>query len=143
MNSHATSEFFESYRAAFGRFESAAVAEHFAFPLQITGEGREVEVTSIQDRSTWIESLDRLLEMYLAIGVADASIVELEQRELSPRLRTALVRWLLRDGKGETLYEFSAAYTLAQVGSSLRVTAIAHNEVPRYRECLQRLRSRP
>jgi hypothetical protein len=34
------------------------------------------------------------------------------------------------------LYTFEAAYTLAQIDGALRITALAHNELPRLQECL-------
>jgi hypothetical protein len=41
------------------------------------------------------------------------------------------VHWALVDGADARIYEFDAAYTLADLGEGLRVTAIAHNETPR------------
>jgi hypothetical protein len=37
--------------------------------------------------------------------------------------------------------EFDAARTLARIGGALRIAAPAHNEIPRYRECLARLQA--
>jgi hypothetical protein len=40
---------------------------------------------------------------------------------------------------GHVLYAFHATYTLARVADSLQISAIAHDELPRYRACLARL----
>jgi hypothetical protein len=81
--------------------------------------------------------------MYRAIGFRSTRVAHLEAAELSPRLFQALVHWTLHDGNGGSLYAFDATYTLAQAGDVLRITALAHNEVSRYRQCLARLRSAP
>jgi hypothetical protein len=133
--------FFESYRRAFERFDASAIADHFVFPGHITADSKEIGLTSVTDRPAWIGQLDRLLGMYRAIDVASARVVELMITELSPRLFQAIVHWALDDRAGRRLYDFEAAYTLAEVGDALRITAIAHNEIPRYRECVARLRA--
>jgi hypothetical protein len=52
------------------------------------------------------------------------------------------VHWALYDDAGRVLYAFEAAYTLASIDGALRISAIAHNEIPRYRECLSQIASR-
>jgi len=45
-----------------------------------------------------------------------------------------------RSGKsGAPLYEFDAMYTLARHSDIFRITAVAHNEIARYRRCLAEL----
>ena len=39
--------FFESYRLAFERLDASAIAEHFAYPIHITSEAREISFISI------------------------------------------------------------------------------------------------
>jgi hypothetical protein len=51
------------------------------------------------------------------------------------------VRWALHDKAARLLYEFDAMYTLARHTELFRITAIAHNEIPHYRNCLSRLRA--
>ncbi len=79
--------------------------------------------------------------MYRAIGFGSARVLRLAPVELSPRLVQVMVHWALHDGIGRILYDFQALYTLVRIGDTLRIAAIAHNEIPRYRECLARLRS--
>ena len=134
--------FLESYRQAFERFDTSAIADHFAFPGHATADSSEIGLTPITDRGAWIGQLDRLLAMYRAIDVASARILELSVTELSPRLFQAVVHWGLDDRAARRLYDFQAAYTLAEIGNALRITAIAHNEIPRYRACVARLVSK-
>src|SRR6266581_3874525 len=42
---------------------------------------------------------------------------------------------------GEALYDFKAAYTLAETRPGLRIAAIAHNQIPRLLECIARRQS--
>jgi hypothetical protein len=136
----AIAAFFESYRSAFERFDSAAVADHFAFPCHVTGDGDPVTLSPVGDKQLWIGQLERLLGMHRAVGVTSARLAGLEVSELSPRLYQAAVHWKLFDASGRPLYGFEAVYTLAIVEGGLRVAAIAHNEMPRYRECVARLK---
>jgi hypothetical protein len=133
-------DFFDSYRRAFERFDTPTISEHFAFPLHITADSDEINVTSIPDEAAWIRQLERLLGMYRAIGVTSAQVIRVDVTQISPRLCHATVRWVLNDAAGTELYDFEAAYTLARFGDALKITAIAHNEIPRYRKCLARVR---
>jgi hypothetical protein len=133
--------FLESYRQAFERYDANAIAQHFAFPCHIASDSSDVSLASVADRQEWIARLEQLLTMYRAIDVGSASILERMVTELSVHLCQAVVHWALADGGGRSLYEFEAAYTLVQTDGGLRIAAIAHNELPRYRTCLARLRA--
>src|SRR5512145_2834596 len=133
--------FFDSYLQAFERFDVAAIAGHFAFPGHVTADSGDVSITAVADERTWLGQLERLLAMYRGIDVASAKIMNLDATALSPRLFQAVVKWRLHDRSGATLYEFDAAYTLVLSGDVLKIAAIAHNEMPRYRECVARLRA--
>lgn len=141
MDTHDVAAFFESYRHAFRALDAAAIADHFAYPLHVTGEAREIGITAVGERSAWTDQLRHLLGMYREVGFADARFDLLDLAALTPRLGSARLRWTLRDGAGDALYDFSAVYTLARTGEGIRITAIAHDEIPRYRACLQRLRA--
>jgi len=101
----------------------------------------EVAVTSLPSRDTWAPQLERLVGAYRMIGARSAQVLQLQSIELSERLTQATVRWRLLDGAGRTLYDFDAAYTLADLGRRTRITAIAHNETARLRACVERQRS--
>ena len=133
--------FFESYRAAFADGDVAVILGHFAFPCHITSEAREVTLTPIASHEDGARMVGQLLAMYRDVGVTAARVLELDAIEVSPRLLVALVHWSLDDATGARVYAFEASYTLASFDDGLRITAIAHNEVLRYRECLARNRS--
>lgn len=142
-NQTTATTFFESYSAAFERADVASIVDHFAFPCHITSEATEVTLTPIASPDGGLRMVEQLLGMYRVVGVSSARVLDLAASEVSPRLVQALVHWALYDDAGELLYAFEAAYILARIDGSLRVSAIAHNEIPRYRECLARITSRP
>jgi hypothetical protein len=131
--------FFESYRAAFERFDAPAIADHFAYPSHVTSDTGEIVLMAVAGRQDWIAQVERLIGMYRAIKVSSARVLDLVTTELSPRLIQARIHWALHDGAGRDLYDFDAIYTLASINGALRITAISHNEIPRYRACLARL----
>jgi hypothetical protein len=131
--------FFQSYRAAFERSDVVAVAGHFAYPSHVTGDADEVVLMPVATEDEWIRSIEQLLDTYRRIGFASARVVELTAIEISQRLHQAVVRWELHDAGGDVLYRFEAAYTLAEMDGALRITALAHNELPGLRSRLARL----
>ena len=125
--------FFEAYRAAFEAFDVTAIADLFAYPCQITGDSDEVAVATVPGREVWVPTLERLVAAYRAMGVGSAERLQSDVTELSPRLAQATVHWRLLDGEGRRIYDFEAAYTLADLGHGLQIAALAHNEPPRLR----------
>jgi hypothetical protein len=135
----AVQAFFDSYRTAFERSDARAIAGHFAYPCQLTSDADEIVLASVASQEQWIGMIEQLVGSYRRIGVSSARIVEFAATQLSPRLHHAVVRWLLHDGDGNVLYGFDAAYTLAEIGDELRITALAHNELPQLRTYLASL----
>jgi hypothetical protein len=133
--------FFESYRLAFERLDTSAIADHFAYPSHITSDTGEIVLSPVVTKPDWIPQIEQLLAMYRAIGLTSARILNLALTELSPRLVQAVVDWALQDDTGSLLYSFQAAYTLAKIDDVVRISGIAHNEIPKYRECLARLKA--
>jgi uncharacterized protein (DUF1330 family) len=127
------STFFESYRSAFQRLDAEAIADLFVYPVHITGDDEQITPETIGSRDEWVGRLRQLLRGYRAMGFSTAHILDLTVIELSPRLFQAAVDWDLRDGAEASLYAFRAVYTLAEIGQNLRIAAIAHNELPRFR----------
>ena len=133
--------FFTSYCTAFIRQDAPAIAKRFADVVHVTSdEGRDVTVR-VATADEWRATIDRLLEMYRAIDVGAVEALGLATDPLSSRLVQARLRWALYDKSRRPLYEFDAMYTLARHTESFRITAIAHNEIPHYRDCLARVRS--
>lgn len=132
--SHAASSadaFLDSYRGAFERFHAPAIADHFAYPCHVTSDTGEIVLTPVTTQDDWTGQIEQLLSTYRRTGVSAARILERRVTELSPRLLQAVVHWALYDSAGGLLYRFEAAYTLAHVGGALRITALAHNELPK------------
>jgi hypothetical protein len=125
--------FLESYRTAFERLDADAIADLFVYPLHITGDNEQITLASIGSREEWTNQLRGLLRGYRAMEFSTANILDLSVIELSPRLFQATVHWDLHDRAEASLYDFTAIYTLAEIGRNLRITAIAHNERPRLR----------
>ena len=129
----AVDAFFASYRDAFERGDARGIAAHFAYPAHIMSEGDGIELLPVADEDEWRRQIERLLAAYSTIGVASARLRHVTATALSSALVQAVVQWGLHDGAGELLYRFDACYTLANVQGVLRITALAHNELPRLR----------
>ncbi len=132
--------FFTTYCTAFIRQDAPAIAGHFADLVHVSSdEGRDVRIV-LATADEWRATVERLIEMYRAIDVGSVEAIALATDALSPRLVQTRVRWALYDRATRPLYEFDAMYTLARHTEKFRITAIAHNEIPQYRDCLKRLR---
>jgi hypothetical protein len=133
--------FFTTYCTAFIRQDAPAIVKHFAELVHVTSDdGRDVSVI-VATAEEWRVTIDRLLDMYRAIDVGSVEAIALATDALSSRLVQARVRWALYDKGARPLYEFDAMYTLARHTEKFRITAIAHNEIPQYRNCLAGVRS--
>ena len=120
-------EFIDAYRKACETFDAAAIAGFFFYPCQITSDAGEIAVLTVPTVEFWVPQLERLVGAYQAIGVRSAEIINLQVLELTPRLAQANIAWRLIDDYGKPIYDFDAAYTLADPGAGLRITAIAHD----------------
>ena len=133
--------FFTTYCTAFIRRDAPAIARHFADQVHVASEtGKSVRV-QVETGDEWRNTIDRLLDMYLAIDVASAEVKEMSVHPVSSRLVQASLHWALRDANRTPLYEFDALYTLARHSETFRIIAIAHNEIPQYRRCAERIAS--
>jgi hypothetical protein len=126
-----------AYRAAFEAFDAQAIVDLFSYPCQITSDAGEVQVTTVATREEWVAQIDRLVGVYREIGVRTAEVLELQVSELTSALAQVTVHWRLADAEGRSIYDFDASYTLADRGDGLRITAIAHNELPLLRAAVE------
>ncbi len=134
--------FFTTYCTAFIRRDAPAIARHFADQVYVASEtGKSVRV-QVETGDEWRKTIDQLLHMYLALNVASAEVKEMSIHPVSSRLVQASLHWALRDANSAPLYEFDALYTLARHSENFRIIAIAHNEIPQYRRCAERIASR-
>lgn len=130
--------FIDAYRRACEASDAAAMGDLFGYPCQVTGDNGHLTVTPFPSRDALAPAIERILSGYRAIGVSRVRVLGLDVCELSPRLAHALVRWRLCNPENVTLYEFSACYTLADLGTGWRITAIAHNETAHLRAAMER-----
>jgi hypothetical protein len=134
--------FFTTYCTAFIRLDASAIARHFADQVYVASEtGKSVSV-QVETGEEWRRTIGHLLEMYRAINFGSAEATAMSVHPISPRLVQASLHWALMDGKRAPLYEFDALYTLARHSEKFRIIAIAHNEIPQYRRCAERLGGR-
>jgi hypothetical protein len=122
--------FLDAYRAGFEAFDVEAIVDLFSYPCQIASDADGVTVTTVGTREAWVSQIDRLVAAYREIGVRTAEALELHVMELTSLVAQVTVHWRLADGEGRSIYDFDASYTVADRGDGLRITAIAHNEMP-------------
>jgi hypothetical protein len=130
------SAFFDSYRVAFDRLDSEDIAKHFIHPMQSTLDTGGAVLAAVAGPSVLRGNLERLLALYQAMDFGSARVLRLVASEISPCIVQATVDWELLDRAGARLYTFAATYTLVRVDGSLRISALAHNEISRYRRYL-------
>ena len=128
----------ESYRDAFERLVAAAIADHFAYPSHIAGDADEVALIQLSNRQDCLAAVEKVLAMHRQLEAPSGSIRNLSIVELSPRLTQAYLTMEVHDRAGGMLYDFEAAYTLAETRAGWRIAAIAHNQIPRLLKCLAR-----
>jgi hypothetical protein len=122
--------FFESYRRTFERLNASNIADYFAYPSHITSDGGSgIVLTSVLTKRESTRQIKKLLAMYRKIGVSSAHILNITTMTISKRLVQAYVWWSMLNHAGRSLYDFEAAYTLANINGSLHITAISHNEI--------------
>jgi hypothetical protein len=130
--------FLDSYRAAFERFDTAAVADCFAYPSYIASDADDVAILSITSRQDCFRSIETVMEMHRKLGTPSGRICDLSVAELSTRLIQASLRMQVSDSAGCALYDFKGIYTLAKAGATWRILFIVHNQIPRLVACLAR-----
>ena len=136
MAAPAVHSFFDQYRATFARFERDALVELFVFPLQLVSATKASASVSVVNDEDWPALLDGLFEAYRALGVAGAEPLELTTLDVTPEVVCARVHWELQRTDGGKIYDFTAIYTLVDVGGSLRIAGIAHDELPKLEAAL-------
>lgn len=128
--------FFDDYRRAFARADPEALAELFAYPVQVVSATEDAAAISVSNRDEWRSVLEGLLGAYRSLGVAEGVPVELQVSELTPRVSSVRVHWELQREDGSAIYDFTAVYTLAHVDGGWRACGIAHDEVPKLQAAL-------
>jgi hypothetical protein len=134
--------FLHAYRAAFEAFDARALEALFSYPCLITSGAESVDISIFFRAEDFFPQLKRLVLTYQAIGVRKIERIAITVVELTPLLAQVGVRWRLIDVAGAPLYEFDAAYMLADRGQGMRIASIAHNELPHLRSVIEARRLR-
>jgi hypothetical protein len=131
----------EEYRSAFLRADVDALAKRL-LPLQVvsvTGDQVSITIAGSQD---WADVLKGLLETYRRLEVAEAVLLAVESFQPMDAVANIRVHWQLQRVDGAKVYDFTAVYTLARVDGSLKIIAIAHDELSKIRAAGLDARSR-
>src|ERR1700704_3494431 len=92
--------FLEAYASAFQRLDRDAVADRYAYPAHVVTHDGGVRLLAVPTREVWTAVIERLLQMYGAMGVRQAVMGDLRVVFLSPQIPQARTTWKLR-GEGE------------------------------------------
>jgi hypothetical protein len=84
--------------------------------------------------------VERIVGAYRLLGVAGGTVARLDVAEVTPGIAQAVVTWSLHTAAGDRVYEFTAAYTLADLAAGTRIVAIAHDESPKLMAAVARAR---
>jgi|SRR5450631_547552 hypothetical protein len=128
----------ESYRDAFERLDTAAIADHFAYPSHIAGDADEIVLLQLSNWQDCLAAVEKVVAMHRELDAPSGSIRDLSIVELSPRLTQASLTMEVHRRTGGMLYDFQAVYTLAETHAGWRIAAIAHNQIPRLLKCMAR-----
>jgi hypothetical protein len=96
--------------------------------VSITTDGATVSIAGTAD---WPRVLERLLDSYERLRVAEPVPLSLEVTEPIDAVAFVRVHWALQDANGDPIYDFTAVYTLAGIDNRYRIDAIAHDELPK------------
>jgi hypothetical protein len=125
--------FLEAYASAFQRLDRDAVADRYAYPAHVVTHDGGVRLLAVPTREVWTTVIERLLQMYGAMGVRQAVMGDLRVVFLSPLIAQARLTWELRGEGDKPLYEFEATYTVALIEGELKIVqVVSENEQPKF-----------
>jgi ketosteroid isomerase-like protein len=125
--------FLEAYASAFQRLDKDAVADRYAYPAHVVTYNGGVRLLAVPSREAWTAVIERILQMYGAMGVRRAGMVDLRVANISPQIAQARLVWALRGDGDKPLYEFAATYSLALFEGELKIVqVISENEQPKF-----------
>ena len=125
--------FLDAYASAFQRLDKDAVADRYSYPAHVVTYNGGVRLLAVPSREAWTAVIERILDMYRAMGVRGAAIRELRVSDVSPQVALARVRWALQGSGDQPLYEFDATYTLALLDGELKIVqVVSENEQPKF-----------
>jgi hypothetical protein len=133
INTDTVKAFLESYASVFQRSDKEAVADRYAYPVHVVTHNGGVRLLAVQSREGWIAVVERILQMYTAMGVRRAAMDDLRVVNISPLVAQASLVWDLRGEGDKPLYKFEAMYTVALFDGELKIVqVISENEQPKF-----------
>ncbi|HEY6202585.1 MAG TPA: hypothetical protein VI056_06040 [Candidatus Limnocylindria bacterium] len=131
--------FLEAYAADFQRQDKDSVADRYAYPAHVVTHDGGVALVPVPSREAWSAVIERILQMYRAMGVRRAAMIDLRIVTLSPQIAQAQLTWDLHGEGDEALYQFEATYTLARFNDELKIVqVISENEQPKFMGVMRR-----
>jgi ketosteroid isomerase-like protein len=125
--------FLEAYASAFQRLDKDAVADRYSYPAHVVTHNGGVRLLAVPSREAWTAVIERILQMYGAMGVRRAAMNELRVVGISSQVAQGRLVWALRGEGDKPLYEFEATYTLALFEGELKIVqVISENEQPKF-----------
>jgi ketosteroid isomerase-like protein len=95
----------EAYASAFQRSDKDAVADRYACPVHVVTHNGGVRLLAVPSREAWTVVVGRMLQMYSAMGVRRAAMVDLRVVDVSPQIALAGLTWALH-GEGDEQPKF-------------------------------------
>jgi hypothetical protein len=130
--------FLEGYASAFERLDRDAVADRYSYPAHVITYDGGVRLLAVPSREVWTAVIERILQMYGALGVRQAVMGDLRVVFFSPQIAQARLVWALRGEGDKPLYEFEATYTLALFDGELKIVqVISENEQPKFQAVMR------
>jgi ketosteroid isomerase-like protein len=68
--------FLEAYAAAFQRQDKDAVADRYAYPAHVVTHDGGIALVPAPSREAWLAVIERILQMYRAMGVRRAAMLD-------------------------------------------------------------------
>lgn len=121
------------YRSAFLRADLDGLVNCFRFPLQVASVAEDEVTVSVAGNKDWSVVLKGLLAFYRRQQVAEAAMLAVDTFAPMAGLAVIGVHWDLRRADGGSVYDFTAVYTIGRLEGTLKIIAIAHDELVRSR----------
>jgi hypothetical protein len=85
--------FLEGYASAFERLDRDAVADRYSYPAHVITYDGGVRLLAVPSREVWTAVIERILQMYGALGVRQAVMGDLRVVFFSPQIAQARLVW--------------------------------------------------
>jgi hypothetical protein len=126
-----------AYFAAYQQDNVEEILDWFVYPCHIVSDADEVALMPLATKQACRAGVEKVVNWHRYLGVKGRRIVKQLIIELSPRISIVDVKVDVERDAGVKLYDFEGVYTFVQSGSSWRIAAITHNQIPRLLNCVR------